>query len=242
MRLDRYLHDLGFGSRKDIDKLLRKQCVTVDGAVVKQGAVAVTAESVVAVDGEVLEYAPLVWIMMHKPQGVVSATKDARDETVLDLLPERFARMQVAPVGRLDKDTTGLLLLSNDGALAHRLMRPKSQIMKTYDIRYEETLHENAVARCAEGIDLGDFTTAPALLECLEAGHARLSISEGKFHQVKRMLHEVGGVVVALERVSIGGLALDENLAPGEWRLLTTEEIQTLRDEAEGAKKHHESV
>lgn len=242
MRLDRYLHDLGFGSRKDIDRLLKKQRVTVDGAVVKQGAQSVSTQSLVMVDGEVLDYAPTVWLMLNKPSGVITATKDARDETVMDLLPERFARMQVVPVGRLDKDTTGLLLLTNDGALAHRLMRPKSRIMKTYDIIYEETLAADAVARLAQGIDLGDFTTAPAVLEVLEEGHARLSISEGKFHQVKRMMHEVGGVVTALRRVAIASLTLDETLAPGEWRLLTQEELDGLREEAEGATTPHESL
>ena len=242
MRLDRYLHDLGVGSRKDIDRLLKKQRVTVDGAVVKQGAQSVSTQSLVTVDGEVLDYAPTVWLMLNKPPGVITATKDARDETVMDLLPERFSRMQVVPVGRLDKDTTGLLLLTNDGALAHRLMRPKSRIMKTYDIIYEETLAADAVARLAQGIDLGDFTTAPAVLEVLEEGHARLSISEGKFHQVKRMMHEVGGVVTALRRVAIASLTLDETLAPGEWRLLTQEELDGLREEAEGATTPHESL
>lgn len=242
MRLDRYLHDLGVGSRKDIDRLLKKQRVTVDGAVVKQGAQSVSTQSLVTVDGEVLDYAPTVWLMLNKPPGVITATKDARDETVMDLLPERFARMQVVPVGRLDKDTTGLLLLTNDGALAHRLMRPKSRIMKNYDIIYEETLAADAVARLAQGIDLGDFTTAPAVLEVLEEGHARLSISEGKFHQVKRMMHEVGGVVTALRRVAIASLTLDETLAPGEWRLLTQEELDGLREEAEGATTPHESL
>ena len=242
MRLDRYLHDLGFGSRKDIDRLLKKQRVTVDGNIVKQGAQAVTAESAVAVDGEVLAYEPTVWLMLNKPAGVITATKDAYDKTVMDLLPERFARMQVVPVGRLDKDTTGLLLLTNDGALAHRLMRPKSQVMKTYDIIYAETLATDAVERLAQGIDLGDFTTAPAILALPEEGYARLSISEGKFHQVKRMMHEVGGVVTALRRVAIASLTLDETLALGEWRLLTAEEINGLREEAEGATTSHESL
>lgn len=242
MRLDRYLHDLGFGSRKDIDRLLKKQLVTVDGTMVKQGAKSVTSESVVAVDGEILAYAPTVWLMLNKPANVITATKDAHAQTVMDLLPERFGRMQVVPVGRLDKDTTGLLLLTNDGALAHRLMRPKSKVMKTYDIRYEETLAEDAVTRLAQGIDLGDFVTAPAVLELHEEGHASLSISEGKFHQVKRMLHEVGGVVTGLRRVAIASLTLDDTLAPGQWRLLTKEEIEKLRTEAEGANTSHESL
>ena len=169
MRLDKYLHDLGFGSRKEIDHLLARRQVTVDGARVKKGATQVKPESVVAIDGELLVYAPTVWLMLNKPAGVITATEDARNETVMDLLPERFARMQVAPVGRLDKDTTGLLLLTNDGVLAHRLLSPKRHVEKIYDVRYEETLVPDAVARCAAGIDLGDFTSAPAALALLEA-------------------------------------------------------------------------
>ena len=167
--------------------------------------------------------------MLNKPAGVITATEDAHHETVMDLLPERFARMQVAPVGRLDKDTTGLLLLTNDGALAHRLLSPKRHVEKIYDVCYEETLVPDAVARCAAGIDLGDFTSAPAALALLEEGHCRLTLREGKFHQVKRMLHALGGVVVALERVAFGGLALDAALAAGQWRLLSEDEVAQLR-------------
>lgn len=229
MRLDKYLHDLGYGSRREIERLLKRKVVTVEGVRVKNGAVQVSSETPVAIDGEVLVYAPEVWLMLHKPQGVITATEDARHETVMDLLPERFARMQVAPVGRLDKDTTGLLLLTNDGALAHRLLSPKRHVEKVYDVRYEETLVSDAVARCAAGIDLGDFTTAPSVLTLLAPGHCRLTLREGKFHQVKRMLHELGGVVTALERISFAGLALDETLAPGAWRMLSEAEIEHLR-------------
>lgn len=229
MRLDKYLHDLGFGSRKEIDHLLARRQVTVDGARVKKGATQVKPESVVAIDGELLVYAPTVWLMLNKPAGVITATEDAHHETVMDLLPERFARMQVAPVGRLDKDTTGLLLLTNDGALAHRLLSPKRHVEKIYDVRYEETLVPDAVARCAAGIDLGDFTSAPAALALLEEGHCRLTLREGKFHQVKRMLHALGGVVVALERVAFGGLALDAALDAGQWRVLSEDEVAQLR-------------
>ena len=229
MRLDKYLHDLGFGSRKEIDRLLVRRQVTVDGARVKKGATQVKSESVVAIDGEPLVYAPAVWLMLNKPAGVITATEDAHHETVMDLLPERFARMQVAPVGRLDKDTTGLLLLTNDGALAHRLLSPKRHVEKIYDVHYEETLVPDAVARCAAGIDLGDFTSAPAALALLEEGHCRLTLREGKFHQVKRMLHALGGVVVALERVAFGGLTLDAALATGQWRSLSEDEVAQLR-------------
>lgn len=232
MRLDRYLHDLGYGSRRDIDRLLARRTVTVDGVRVKKGASHVNPESVVAIDGETLVYEPVVWILLNKPAGVITATEDARQETVMDLLPERFARMKVAPVGRLDKDTTGLLLLTNDGALAHRLLSPKRHVEKVYEVCYEETLVPDAVARCAAGIDLGDFTSAPAELVLLEEGRCRLILREGKYHQVKRMLHALGGVVTALARTSFAGLVLDEGLAPGQWRLLEKEEVDRLQSQA----------
>ena len=228
MRLDKYLHDLGFGSRKEIGRLLSRQEVCVDGVRVKQGAAKVAPSSVVTLDGEVLVYAPTVWLMLNKPAGVITAARDARDETVMDLLPERFARMQVMPVGRLDKDTTGLLLLTNDGALAHRLLSPKRHVEKVYEITYEGSLVPDAAARCAAGIDLGDFTTAPAALTILAEGRARLVLREGKFHQVKRMVHVLGGVVTVLTRSAFGGLVLDEGLAEGEWRPLSDEEIAVL--------------
>ena len=228
MRLDKYLHDLGFGSRKEIGRLLSRQEVCVDGVRVKQGAAKVAPSSVVTLDGEVLVYVPTVWLMLNKPAGVITAARDARDETIMDLLPERFARMQVMPVGRLDKDTTGLLLLTNDGALAHRLLSPKRHVEKVYEITYEGALVPDAAARCAAGIDLGDFTTAPAVLTILAEGRARLVLREGKFHQVKRMVHVLGGVVTALRRSAFGGLVLDEGLAEGEWRPLTEEEIAVL--------------
>lgn len=231
MRLDKYLHDLGYGSRKEIDRLLVRQNVTVDGVRVKKGSVQVQPESSVAIDGDELVYAPTVWLMLHKPAGVITATEDRCHDTVMDLLPERFARMQVTPVGRLDKDTTGLLLLTNDGALAHRLLSPKRHVAKVYDVRYEGTLVPDAVVRCAAGIDLNDFTSAPATLILLGEGHCQLTLREGKFHQVKRMLHALGGVVVALKRVAFGGLELDDALAPGQWRLLSEQEIAQLRDQ-----------
>lgn len=238
MRLDKYLHDLGYGSRRDIEQLLRRQVVTVDDARVKKGSVQVSADSVVAIDGEPLVYAPTVWLMLNKPAGVITATQDAHQETVMDLVPERFMHMRVAPVGRLDKDTTGLLLLTNDGALAHRLLSPKRHVEKVYEVTYEETLVDDAAERCAAGIDLGDFTSAPAELELFAPGRCRLHLREGKFHQVKRMLHELGGVVTALHRVQFGGLTLDEQLAPGDWRLLEVDEVALL--EQQGLQKEGE--
>jgi 16S rRNA pseudouridine516 synthase len=226
MRLDKYLHDLGFGTRKDIDRLLRNGAVTVNGELARKGKLAVAAEDQVCVEGRAVDYEPKVTIMLNKPAGVVSAAFDPREQTVLDLLPDRFARMNVAPVGRLDKDTTGLLLLTNDGDYNHRLTHPRTHVPKTYLVHYFGTLPQDAEARCSQGIALSDFTTAPARLARLEEGLCRLTISEGKFHQVKRMLGALDCTVTALKRESIGGLVLDESLEPGQWRDLTAEERQ----------------
>lgn len=224
MRLDKYLHDLGFGTRRDIDRMLRNCEVTVNGITAHKGKMAVTASDEVCVDGEVLCYEPFVTLMLNKPAGVLSATVDARDKTVLDLLPENYARMNVAPVGRLDKDTTGMLLLTNDGGYNHLLTHPKKHIEKTYLVHYKGMLSEDAEKRCAEGIELSDFTTAPAQLVRVAEGVCRLTVTEGKFHQVKRMMLAMACEVTALQRERIGGLSLDEALAPGQWRLLTAEE------------------
>ncbi|MDO4281262.1 MAG: 16S rRNA pseudouridine(516) synthase [Peptococcaceae bacterium] len=237
MRLEKYLHDLGYGSRKEIARLLRQREVVADGVRVKNGAEQVSETSAVSIDGEAVAYEPEVWLMLHKPQGVITATKDRDHETVMALIPERYARMGVVPVGRLDKDTTGLLLLTNDGQTAHRLMSPKGHVTKVYDVGYEGVLVEDAVARCAEGLDLGDFVTAPATLELLEGGHCTLAIREGKYHQVKRMLHALGGVVTALSRRQFGPLALDETLAPGQWRRLNDEEICALKAATRGGQR-----
>ena len=228
MRLDRFLHDVGFGTRKEIDRLIRAGKGMVDGVVAKKGALSIAPTAEVFVEEELVPYEPLQYIMLNKPKGVVSATTDAVDETVLDLLPERFFYMGVAPVGRLDKDTTGLLILSNDGPFAHRLTSPKKNIGKTYIASYTGSLKKDAVARCEVGIELSDFTTAPATLRLLEDGWLELTITEGKFHQVKRMVHALGGEVTSLCRVQIGGLVLDEDLEEGEWRSLTEEEKALL--------------
>lgn len=228
MRLDRYLHDMGFGTRKDIDRLIRAGKVVMEGNIVQKGSLSVTQASVVEVDGEIIPYEPLQYIMLNKPSGVVSATVDVVNTTVLELLPERFSHMNLAPVGRLDKDTTGLLILSNDGTFIHRLTSPKKRIGKTYIAHYTGTLKKDAVARCEVGIELSDFTTAPATLTLIEEGMLQLTITEGKFHQVKRMVQALGGEVTALTRIQIGGLELDSTLQTGEWRPLTDAEKEIL--------------
>ena len=186
-------------------------------------------------DGQVLEYEEFVYYMMNKPQGVISATEDPRHRTVLDLLDDIARSKEVFPVGRLDIDTHGLLLLTNDGKLAHALLSPKRHVDKTYLAQVKGIMTQEDVETFAEGIPLKDFTCKPARLELVSIeteknqSQIRVTIAEGKFHQVKRMVGYCGKEVVDLQRLTMGTLVLDENLQRGEWRRLTKEELEVLR-------------
>ena len=183
----------------------------------------------VAVDGREISYLAAEYFMLNKPAGVVSATEDDRYPTVIDLIEER-KRKDLFPVGRLDVDTEGLLLITNDGGLAHRLLSPRKHVDKVYFARFDGTLPEDAAERFAKGLTLEDGTeTMPAKLEPLPEGEMRLTIREGKYHQVKRMMEAVGCRVTYLKRLSMGSLKLDENLKPGQYRPLTTQELEELR-------------
>ena len=233
MRLDKYLADMGEGTRQEVKKQIRRGAVTVNGETVRSPERKVSEEDQVCLDGRQVSYAKMEYFMLNKPAGVVSATEDRRDRTVLDLIADR-KRKDLFPVGRLDKDTEGLLLITNDGAMAHRLLSPRRHVDKVYLIRYEGTLPADAAERFERGIVLEDGTeTLPAVLELLEGdeagGQARLTIREGKFHQVKRMMEAVGCRVVYLRRLSMGSLVLDENLKPGQYRPLTKQELEDLR-------------
>ena len=185
-------------------------------------------------DGQVLEYEEFVYYMMNKPQGVISATEDPKHRTVLDLLDDYARAKEVFPVGRLDIDTHGLLLLTNDGQLAHALLSPKRHVDKTYQAQVKGIMTQEDVETFAKGIPLKDFTCQPAKLEILsvdsdkDESQIRVTISEGKFHQVKRMVGYCGKEVVDLQHLTMGTLALDENLERGEWRRLTKEELEVL--------------
>ena len=178
-----------------------------------------------------MDCAPFVYVMLYKPEGLLSATEDRRQKTVLDLLPKELRRRGLFPVGRLDKDTTGLLLLTDDGALAHALLSPKKHVDKVYLARVEGRVDRSDISALAEGMTLGDGTRClPAGLEPLGDGsQCRVTLREGKYHQVKRMLAARGKPVLTLKRLSMGGLALDEELKPGEWRFLTKEEGAALK-------------
>ena len=229
MRLDKYLAEMGAGTRKEIGKAVRAGRVTVNGQTVKNAAMQVTAEDEVSMDGVPVEYEEYVYYMLNKPAGVISATEDARERTVLDLISER-QRKGLFPVGRLDRDTEGLLLITNDGGLAHRLLSPRHHVDKVYYARLDGPVGEAEKALFAQGLKVDETLTAlPAELEILEpATEVRVTIREGKFHQVKRMFEAVGREVLYLKRLSMGPLALEESLPQGAYRRLTAEEESAI--------------
>ncbi|EGL83595.1 pseudouridine synthase Rsu [Caldalkalibacillus thermarum TA2.A1] len=234
MRLDKLLSNMGYGSRKEVKKWLKAGVVTVNGHVVQDDKTQVDPETDhVQFQGVTVEYRPYIYLMLHKPQGVISATDDAREMTVLDLIDPEHLTYNLFPVGRLDKDAEGLLLLTNDGKLSHALLSPKRHVPKVYYAEIEGLVTEADVEAFQAGVILDDgYRTLPADLKVIHSGeHSRveLTIVEGKFHQVKRMFKAVGKRVTYLKRIKMGGLALDEGLEPGEYRELTEEEVQLLQ-------------
>lgn len=231
-RLDKIIASTGKWSRREVKELTRRGLVTVDGAAVRSVEEKFDPEAVeISVNGEALSYRRVTWIMLNKPSGYLSATEDGRGKTVLNLLPRELQRL--FPVGRLDKDTEGLLLLTNEGGLAHALLSPKRHVDKVYYARTEGRLTEEDCRAFAGGMSLSDgLQCLPARLEILSAGEeseAYVTLREGKFHQVKRMLAERGKPVVYLERIQMGSLTLDRDLPRGAFRFLTEEEIAGLR-------------
>lgn len=245
-RLDKFLADAGVGTRSEVKKLIQKGKVQINGQTVKKPEQKVEETDLVTLDGEVISAAPeFVYYLLHKPAGYVSATEDKRDKTVMELVPSD--RKGLFPVGRLDKDTEGLLLITDDGALAHELLSPKKHVDKSYYAKVDGCMSLDDVEKFAKGLDIGEKNlTMPAKLEILSArecdpaeqeiypsgwcSEILLTIHEGKFHQVKRMTEAVGKKVVYLKRMSMGILSLPENLAKGECRLLTQEEEAALKD------------
>ncbi|GEN34943.1 MULTISPECIES: pseudouridine synthase [Aneurinibacillus] len=242
MRLDKLLANMGYGSRKEIKKLCKNGAVKVDGKPVKDSSVHVDPDAQeVEIFGEVVHYREFVYLMMNKPQGVISATEDAVEETVVDLLAPEFFAFDVFPVGRLDKDTEGLLLLTNDGKLAHELLSPKKHVPKRYFAQVEGRVTEEDREAFRKGVTLDDgYKTLPAELTILTQGSVseiELIIYEGKYHQVKRMFEAVGKKVTYLKRLAMGGLELDDDLEPGEYRELAEEELELLRSAEQSVEK-----
>lgn len=229
-RLDKRISATGRWSRKEARDLIRTGRVMVDGTAVRQPETKVGESALIQVDGSPIDGAGPLYLMLHKPAGLVSATEDVREKTVLSLLPERYQRLGLFPAGRLDKDTEGLLLLTNDGPLAHRLLAPKSHVDKTYYVEVDGLLDAGDAAAVEEGVTLADgYTCRPGKLELLNGGTgAYITLHEGKYHQIKRMMAARGKPVTYLKRIRFGSLTLDETLAKGTWRELTEEEIQAL--------------
>lgn len=235
LRLDKILTDTGRWSRKESREVIRAGRVTVGGTVVRRPEQKADPQAEeIAVDGAPLGWSAHSYLMLHKPAGVLTATEDRSAPTVLDLVPAGLRRPGLAPVGRLDKDTTGLLLLTDDGALAHALLSPRRHVDKVYLARIEGTVREEDCAAFRAGLTLGDGTKClPAELEGLGPGCCRVTVREGKYHQVRRMLALRGLPVRALSRISFGPLHLDGALAPGQVRALTAAEIDALRRETQ---------
>lgn len=235
MRLDKFLVAVGLGSRTEVKGLLKKKAITVNGKVETQAKAQVDeTKDQVAYQGQALRYENFVYYLLNKPAGVISATEDKTHKTVLDLLDDTARFKEVFPVGRLDKDTTGLLLLTNNGGLAHAMLSPKKHVDKVYEAEVAGLMTEADQTAFAKGIALSDHQCQPAKLEILELdrekelSRVQITIREGKFHQVKRMVAACGKEVLALKRLSMGPLVLDPRLEVGDYRRLTPEELKSL--------------
>ena len=234
-RLDKVLANLGCGTRKEVKEFCKKGKVLVNGELVKDSSSKIDPEKdIIEFDGETLNYRKFIYILMNKPEGVVSATFDNYDETVIDILDPEYQVFDPFPVGRLDKDTVGLLLITNDGELNHKLISPKNHVDKVYFAQIDKKVNEDDIAEFEKGIILDDgYQCMPAKLEILQAtedgSDVKVTIQEGKFHQVKRMFEAVDKTVVYLRRISFGPLQIDEDLDEGCYRELTEEEVNILK-------------
>ena len=232
IRLDKFLADMGVGTRSEVKKYIKQGKITVDDVVVKSPETKVDeVNQRISFQGESVAYTSYEYYMLNKPAGVVSATTDAKDKTVIDLIDSK-KRKDLFPVGRLDKDTEGLLLITNDGDLAHQLLSPKKHVDKLYYAKIDGVVTADDVVRFEEGVDIGNGEfTKPAKLKILHSApisEIELTIQEGKFHQVKRMFEAVDKKVIYLKRLSMGSLVLDESLKLGEYRTITKEELEQL--------------
>lgn len=239
LRLDKLLAHAGYGTRSEIKKAIKAKLVTVDGKVVTDsGLIVMPSEQIIEFSNERVNYKSVIYLMLNKPQGVISATEDGREKTVIDLLEEQDKLLSPFPVGRLDKDTTGLLLLTNDGQLAHELLSPKKHVDKTYEAVILGKVTEEDVVAFSDGVVLDDGYKTKSADLIIKQHHLEgdkeystieVTIREGKFHQVKRMFISVGKEVVALKRLSMGPLELDSHLSLGQYRYLTDEEVKQLK-------------
>ena len=235
MRVDKLLSNVGVASRAELKKSCKKGLISVNGKVINNPGVQVDSESDdIRFNGEKIVYREFVYIMLNKPDGYISATYDKYDPIVLDLIDQSYLVFEPFPVGRLDKDTEGLLVLTNDGQLAHRVLSPKKHVPKTYYAKIQGKVTEEDILAFEKGVILDDgYETMPSQLKILKSddmSEIELTIHEGKFHQVKRMFESVGKKVVYLKRLSMGKLKLDESLGLGEYRELTEEEVKLIEE------------
>ena len=228
MRIDRFLANQGFGTRKEVKRLIKDRVVTVDEVIVTDSAFQLNPNSaIVRVEGQIIEYHEYVYLMMNKPAGVICATHDEHDETVMELIAEFYK--DLFPIGRLDKDTEGLLLLTNDGIFAHQVISGKKEIRKIYEVVLEFPFDKKYITELEKGINYGDNEIAkPATVTIIDENIIHLGITEGKYHQVKRMMHACQNEVLYLKRICIGNLALDDKLAPGDYRFLSDKERESI--------------
>ena len=231
MRIDKFLSNMGIASRTESSKAARQGGIVVNGVAVKGADVHIDPDKdEVIFCGRTIEYRKYTYILMNKPDGVVSATEDGKDKTVIDLLPEELQKLNLFPCGRLDKHTLGLVMLTDNGDLAHRLLSPKHHVKKKYFFESKFPLTDEEIKYLEAGATLEDgYITKPAEIElCADKKSGYITLVEGKYHQIKRMLESVNNKITYLERVTFGPLALDESLARGEWRFLTKNEIEQL--------------
>lgn len=228
MRLDKFLTHTGTLTRSEAAKAAKAGRITVDGKPVRDTSVKIDPDKcAVSLDGEDIIYREYTWIMMNKPEGVVSATEDGRDRTVIDLLPDQLQGLGLFPCGRLDRDTVGLIMLTNDGELSHSLLSPKHHAEKVYSFTLSVPYDRSVPLET--GILMDGKMTKPAVIEMSDELHGRITLTEGKYHQIKRMFERAGSQVVFLKRESFAGIPLDPKLAPGEWRYLDEDEMRALR-------------
>lgn len=232
-RLDKIIANSGTLSRKEVHRLIKSGAVSVNGIITKDRGFCIDPENAeIKINGEAVSLEKYVYIMLNKPEGVVSATKDPTEKTVVDLVPPEFKKKNLFPAGRLDRNTTGFVLITDNGDFAHKILSPKNHIEKTYEARLAESIDNGSLQKVAEGITLGDGTEClPAKVRVLEDSEnplVEIKICEGKYHQIKRMFAAVGNAVIELKRVKMGELSLDESLLPGECKILSKSEVELI--------------
>lgn len=233
MRLDKFLSATGTATRTEAKRAVRAKAVSVNGAAAQSSDMQIDPfRDEICYRGEKIIYREFTYIMLNKPEGVVSATEDGRDKTVLDLLPQSIKKDKLFPCGRLDKDTLGLVLITDNGDLAHELLSPRSHVSKAYRFKAAEPISDESVALLEKGLTLADgYLTKPAKIELYSnRSEGVITLTEGKYHQIKRMLGAIDNKIIYLERITFGALTLDEGLKRGEWRFLSEEEIQSLKN------------